>query len=70
MQPGFLASISLADRMLNGGFAEVQAYLGFRKSGGAKFPNRCTRGRRVDMQSPGPIGKAMDLFQERIGQIA
>jgi oligoendopeptidase F len=66
---GISASISLADRVLNGGPAEIQAYLGFLKSGGAKFPIDTLRDAGVDMQSPGPIEKAMDLFQKRIGQL-
>ncbi len=66
---GISASISLADRVLNGGPAEVQAYLGFLKSGGAKFPIDVLRDAGVDMQSPGPIEKAMDLFRKRIGQL-
>ncbi len=66
---GISASISLADRVLNGGAAEVEAYLGFLKSGGAKFPIDTLRDAGVDMQSPGPVEKAMDLFQKRIGQL-
>jgi oligoendopeptidase F len=66
---GVSASISLADRVLNGGAPEVEAYLGFLKSGGAKFPIDTLRDAGVDMQSPGPIEKAMDLFQKRIGQL-
>jgi len=66
---GIAASISLADRVLNGGPAEVQAYLGFLKSGGAKFPIDALRDAGVDMQSPGPVEKAMDLFRTRIGQL-
>jgi oligoendopeptidase F len=66
---GIAASISLADRVLNGGPAEVQAYLGFLKSGGTKFPIEALRDAGVDMQSPGPIEKAMDLFQMRIRQL-
>jgi len=66
---GISASISLADRVLNGGPAEIQAYLGFLKSGGAKFPIDTLRDAGVDMQSPVPIEKAMDLFQKRIGQL-
>jgi oligoendopeptidase F len=66
---GISAAISLADRVLNGGPAEVQAYLGFLKSGGAKFPIETLRDAGVDMQSPEPIEKAMDLFQKRIAQL-
>jgi oligoendopeptidase F len=66
---GIAASISLADRVLNGGPPEVQAYLGFLKSGGTKFPIEALRDAGVDMQSPAPIEKAMDLFQMRIRQL-
>jgi oligoendopeptidase F len=66
---GIAAAISLADRVLNGGSAEVEAYLGFLKSGGAKFPIDALRDAGVDMQSPGPIEKTMDLFQMRIQQL-
>jgi oligoendopeptidase F len=66
---GISASISLADRVLNGGSAEVEAYLGFLKLGGAKFPIDALRDAGVDMQSPAPIEKAMEVFQQRIGQL-
>jgi oligoendopeptidase F len=66
---GISASISLADRVLNGGPLEIQAYLDFLKSGGTKFPIDALRDAGVDMQSPDPIEKALDLFQKRIGQL-
>ena len=66
---GISASISLADRVLKGGAAEVDAYLMFLKSGGAKFPIDTLRDAGVDMQSPDPIEKAMNLFRNRIGQL-
>ena len=66
---GISASMSLADRVLKGGPAEVEAYLGFLKSGNVKFPIDTLRDAGVDMQSPGPIEKAMHLFQKRIDQL-
>jgi oligoendopeptidase F len=66
---GISASISLAERVLKGGSAEVDAYLGFLKSGGLKFPIDTLREAGVDMQSPEPIEQAMKLFQQRIGQL-
>jgi len=66
---GISASISLADRVLKGGTAEVAAYLSFLKSGGAKFPIDTLREAGVDMQSPEPIENVMKLFQKRIGQL-
>jgi oligoendopeptidase F len=66
---GISASVSLADRVLQGGVAEVDAYLGFLKSGGTKFPIETLLEAGVDMQSPEPIEKAMSLFQSRIRQL-
>ena len=66
---GIAASISLADRVLNGGTTEVQAYLSFLKSGGVKFPIEALRDAGVDMQAPGPVEKAMDRFRMRIQQL-
>jgi oligoendopeptidase F len=66
---GISAAMSLADRALKGGHAEVEAYLGFLKSGNVKFPIDTLRDAGVDMLSPDPIEKALDLFQQRIGQL-
>jgi oligoendopeptidase F len=66
---GISASLSLADRVLRGDATEVDAYLTFLKSGGAKFPIDTLRDAGVDMQSPDPIEKAMELFEKRIGQL-
>ena len=66
---GISASMSLADRVLRGGPAEAEAYLRFFKSGGIKFPIDTLRDAGVDMKSPDPIEKAMELFQKRIGQL-
>src|SRR5207248_1967907 len=66
---GISAAISLADRALKGGPAEVEAYLGFLRSGGARFPIDTLRDAGIDMQSSDPIEKAIDLFRQRIGQL-
>jgi oligoendopeptidase F len=66
---GISAAISLADRILNGGSAELEAYLGFLKAGGYKFPMDTLRAAGVDMLSPEPIEKAMNLFRRRIVQL-
>jgi oligoendopeptidase F len=63
---GISAAISLADRVLNGGSKELEAYLGFLKAGGHQFPIETLRDAGVDMLSPEPIEKAMNLFQTRI----
>jgi len=66
---GISAAISLADRVLNGGPEELEAYLGFLKAGGYHFPIDILRAAGVDMLSPEPIEKAMNLFQSRIVQL-
>ena len=63
------AEIPVAYLVLNGGPAEIQTYLDFLKSGGAKFPIDVLRDVGVDMQSPDPIKKAIDLFQKRIAHL-
>jgi oligoendopeptidase F len=66
---GISAAITLADRVLSGGKEELKAYLGFLKAGGHKFPIDTLRDAGVDMLSPEPIEKAMNLFRERIVQL-
>ena len=66
---GISAAISLADRVLSGGPEELEAYLGFLKAGGYHFPIDILRAAGVDMLSPEPIEKAMNLFQSRIVQL-
>jgi oligoendopeptidase F len=66
---GISAAISLADRVLHGGSEELEAYLGFLRAGGREFPIDTLRSAGVDMSSPEPIEKAMNLFGERIVQL-
>src|SRR5271166_993092 len=66
---GISAAISLANRVLNGDSEELEAYLGFLKAGGHQFPIETLRAAGVDMLSPVPIEKALDLFQTRIRQL-
>ena len=66
---GISAAISLANRVLNGGPKELEAYLGFLETGGSQFPIETLRDAGVDMLSPEPIEKAMNLFQTRIQQL-
>jgi oligoendopeptidase F len=66
---GISAAVSLADRVLNGGKAEADAYLAFLKSGGTKFPIETLREAGVDMRSPEPIEKTMILFGKQIGEL-
>src|ERR1700736_1289211 len=60
---GISAAMSLADRVLNGGPAEVEAYLGFLKSGNVKFPIDTLRDAGGDMQSPTRLRKPWICFK-------
>jgi oligoendopeptidase F len=66
---GISAAVSLAHGILNGGQAEVNAYLGFLKSGGVKFPIDTLKSAGVDMQSPDPVEKAIALFARRLNEL-
>jgi oligoendopeptidase F len=66
---GISAAISLAKKVLGGGAAEVAQYLGFLKSGGAKFPIETLRDAGVDMESPEPIENALILFGQRVKEL-
>jgi oligoendopeptidase F len=66
---GISAAISLADKVLNGGPADVEAYLEFLKAGGSKFPIETLRDAGVNMESPEPIEKALAQFAKRIGEL-
>lgn len=60
---GLSAAIALADRVLGGGDAERDAYLGFLKSGSSFSPLDILRGAGVDMEKPSAIENAMKRFE-------
>ena len=60
---GLSAAISLADRVLGGGEAERDAYLGFLKAGSSAAPLDILRGAGVDMEKPDAIETAMKRFE-------
>jgi oligoendopeptidase F len=66
---GISAAIALSAKVLNGGPADLEAYLGFLRSGGSKFPIETLRDAGVDMESPEPIENAMNLFAKRIKEL-
>ena len=66
---GLSAATALADRVLSGGRPELDAYLGFLKSGGSKFPLETLQAAGVDMSQPAPIRAALELFQRRVNEL-
>ena len=61
---GLSAAISLADRVLDGGVSERDAYLGFLKSGASAKPLEILNGAGVDMEKKDAIQAAMKRFEK------
>jgi oligoendopeptidase F len=66
---GISASVALAEKVLRGENGAVEAYLGFLKSGGSKFPLETLTGAGVDMSTPAPIDSTLRLFERRLGEL-
>ena len=66
---GMSAAVSLAQKVLEGGEADVAAYLGFLKSGGRQFPLPTLAAAGVDMSSPAPIERTLELFGRRVEEL-
>jgi len=66
---GLSAAIALAERVTNGGKAELDAYLGFLKGGCSKYPLELLRDAGVDMESPEPVDRALARFEELVGEL-
>lgn len=66
---GMSAAIALAQRVLEGGDAEREAYLGFLKSGSSKFPLDLLRDAGVDMEQPTPVNTALEHFGRLVDEL-
>jgi oligoendopeptidase F len=66
---GISAAVALAQKVLGGQVGAVEAYLGFLKSGGSKFPLETLRRAGVDMATSGPIESTLKLFERRLGEL-
>ncbi len=66
---GFSAAIALSQRVLNGGEAEVNDYLGFLKGGNSKTPVDLLKGAGVDMTDPKVVSDALNLFGELLDEM-
>jgi oligoendopeptidase F len=65
----FAASVALSRRVLEGGPAELDAYLGFQRSGCSRYPVDTLRAAGVDMETPGPVDDVFTLFNGLIDEI-
>lgn len=66
---GLSAAVALSERVLEGGKAELDAYLGFLKSGGSRYPLDTLKLAGVDMTSPEPVAATMRLFDKRVKEL-
>ncbi len=63
---GLSAAIALSRRVLGGGQAELDDYLGFLKAGCSKYPLDILRDAGVDMRQRAPVQTALDYFEELV----
>ncbi|MEP7077384.1 MAG: oligoendopeptidase F [Chthoniobacterales bacterium] len=66
---GISAAVALSERVLSKEAGAVEAYLGFLKSGGAKFPLETLQTAGVDMRSSAPIESTLRLFERRLTEL-
>ena len=66
---GISAAVALSEKVLRGKIGAVDAYLGFLKSGGSKFPLEALQAAGVDMSTPAPIQSTLRLFETRLGEL-
>lgn len=63
---GLSAAIALSRKVLDGGPRDRDRYLAFLASGGSRYPLDALKTAGVDLTSPEPIRKAMDLFKNLV----
>jgi oligoendopeptidase F len=65
---GMSAAIALSRQVLESG--DASRYLGFLRSGGLQHPIDTLTAAGVDMTSPEPVGRALELFARRVDELA
>ena len=66
---GMSAAMALANRVLNGASAELNAYLGFLSAGCSQDPLDILRAAGVDMEKPDAVDSALNKFAELVDQL-
>ncbi len=66
---GMAAAISLADKIANGGPAELAAYLRFLSGGCSKDPLDLLRDAGVDLETPQPVAHALERFGKLVDEL-
>lgn len=65
---GMSAAVALSSQILTEGAPAVKRYLDFLSSGSSKYSLDLLQGAGVDMSSPEPVQKALDVFEQYIGE--
>lgn len=66
---GFAAAAALSQKVLSGEATAVENYLQFLKTGSSKSPITALKIAGVDMTTPQPIQKSLDLFAQKLAQL-
>lgn len=66
---GMSAAIALSQRVLKGGSAELEDYLGFLRGGSSRYPLDLLRGAGVDLEKPEPVDTALRHFASLVDQL-
>jgi oligoendopeptidase F len=66
---GISAAVSISQNVVQHKPGAVEAYLGFLKSGGSKFPLEALKAAGVDMSTAAPIQSTLKLFEQRLGEL-
>lgn len=66
---GMAAAVSLSQKVLHGGATDLDAYLGFLKSGGSQYPIPTLAAAGVDMSTAEPVERTLKLFAQRVAEL-
>ncbi len=66
---GLSAATALAEHVTTGVPGAVEAYLGFLRSGGSKFPLETLQAAGVDMRTSAPVESTLRLFDRRVTEL-
>jgi oligoendopeptidase F len=66
---GMAAAITLAEKIATGGAAELAAYRRFLSGGCSKDPLDLLRDAGVDLETPGPVGQALERFGKLVDEL-
>lgn len=67
---GISAALALADRVVEGGAAERDAYLSFLKGGSSRYPIEMLQLAGVNMRTPEPVKAAIAKFSNLVDQLS